>query len=133
MNYAFTDAELTEIRELRQISPRDFLVVDRTGNTPAFVPEHILNLWSTKEFHNGVGVGLGARYVSSRFIDVDNSYKMDHYLTVDGVLFYRYRRWKWTLNFKNITDQEYETRGFGPVSVLPADPFAVYGKIEFSP
>ena len=37
-----------------------------------------------------------------------------------------------SLNFKNLTDAEYETRGFGSASVIPADPFAVYGRIAYS-
>jgi hypothetical protein len=45
---------------------------------------------------------------------------------------YRQSNWLFKLNFKNFTGQEFETRGFGNSSVIPADPFAVYASIEFS-
>ena len=34
------------------------------------------------------------------------------------------------LNFRNLTDRDYYTRGFGSSSVIPGDPFAVYGSVE---
>ena len=124
--YAFNDAELTHfIDETR--SGR----VDRSGNTPAFAPKHILNLWTNTEFKNGLGIGAGARYISSQFIDEDNAFKIDEAFTLDGMIYYSLGNWRWSINLKNITDTEYETRGFGAASVIPAPPFTVYGAVEF--
>jgi len=105
--------------------------VDRSGNTPAFAPQHILNLWATRTFKNGFGIGGGPRYVSDQFISEDNVFKIDRYLTWDAAVFYDLDRCRFSLNFKNLTDREYETRGFGSTSVLPADPFAVYAGVDF--
>jgi iron complex outermembrane receptor protein len=124
--YAFNDAELTQFVDQTPSGN-----VDRSGNTPAFAPKHILNFWTNKEFKNGLGIGAGARYISSQFIDEDNLFEIDGYLLVDGMLYYNIGNWRWSLNFKNITDTEYETRGFGSASVIPGNPFAIYGAVEF--
>ena len=34
--------------------------------------------------------------------------------------------WLTELNIKNFTNREYDQRGFGDVSVMPADPITVY-------
>ena len=36
------------------------------------------------------------------------------------------------LNFENLTATKYETRGSGNASVVPAHPFAIYGRIAYS-
>lgn len=130
--YAYNDSEFTRFSEIVFLNvPPFFGIVDRTGNDPAFAPRHILNAWVTKTFRNGIGVGGGPRYVSSQFIDEDNAFKIDGYVTLDAVGFYDYKHWRFALNFKNLTDTKYETRGFGPFSVIPASPFAIYGSIDF--
>jgi iron complex outermembrane receptor protein len=73
----------------------------------------------------------GPRYVSSQFIAEDNGFEIDGYLTWDAGVFYDLDNWRFRVNLKNITDQDYETRGFGAFSVLPADPFAVYAGVDF--
>lgn len=134
LTYALTDAELTEFRETvpDPTGQKPFLLLDHSGNTPVFAPKHILNFWTTKEYPIGVGFGAGFRYVSSQFIDEDNAFKIDGALTFDASLYYRFRNWRWSINVKNITDREYETRGFGSTSVTPANPRAVYGAIDVS-
>jgi outer membrane receptor protein involved in Fe transport len=50
------------------------------------------------------------------------------------MLYYQIGNWRWSLNAKNLTDTEYETRGFSlfySASVLPGNPRAIYGQIEF--
>jgi catecholate siderophore receptor len=108
-----------------------FARVDRTGNTPAFAPEHILNLWVTKEWENGFGAAVGPRFVSSQFIAEDNAFEIDGYATLDAAVFYDLDRWRFSVNFRNITDTAYELRGFGTTSVTPADPAAVYVGVDF--
>ncbi len=128
--YAFNDSELTKFTEL-VFTGQGSVSVDRSGNTPAFAPQHILNLWATRTFKNGFGIGGGPRYVGDQFISEDNVFKIDSYLTFDAAVFYDIDRWRFSLNFKNLTDREYETRGFGSTSAIPADPFAVYAGVDF--
>jgi hypothetical protein len=48
-------------------------------------------------------------------------------------VFYDLASWRLKLNLKNFTDEDYETRGFGSASVIPANPFAVYAGVEYRP
>lgn len=132
-SYAYTDAELTRFAELVQVAfqPPAFLTIDRSGNTPAFAPEHIANLWVSQRFGNGFGVGAGGRYLSEQFIAEDNAFELDATATLDAALFYEWRDWRFNLNFENLLDEEYYTRGFGATSVLPAPGFAVRGGLEY--
>jgi iron complex outermembrane receptor protein len=129
--YAFNDAELTNFSEDIFIPPTGVVRVDRSGNTPAFAPKHIANFWTNKEIGKRFGIGAGARYLSKQFIDEDNAFQIDDIFLVDAMLYYEIGGWRWSLNFKNLTNSEYETRGFSSTSVLPGNPFAVYGAIEF--
>ena len=68
-----------------------------------------------------------------QFIDEDNVFQIDDYLTVDASLFYTFRNFRWSVNVKNITDKEYLRRGgFGSSSITPGNPRAVYGSMSFS-
>jgi catecholate siderophore receptor len=130
--YGFNDSELVTFAELvsNPFDPTQFQVLDHSGNTPAFAPRHLLNLWTVKEFSNGLGIGAGLRTVSSQFIAENNAFALDSYATVDAMLSYRRKHLRVSVNFKNLTDTEYFTRGYGTSSVLPADPFAVYARVE---
>jgi TonB-dependent siderophore receptor len=129
--YAWNDAELTRFAESIQIAldPPAFAVVDRSGNTPAFAPRHILNLWASKRIGRGLSLGLGARYVSEQFIAENNEFRIDGYFLLDAMASYTRGRITASLNLKNLTDREYETRGFGPYSAIPGNPFAAYGRV----
>ncbi len=129
--YAWNDAELTRFSESLQIAldPPAFAVVDRSGNTPAFAPRHLLNLWATKSIGRGLRLGLGARYVSEQFIAENNEFRIDGYFLLDAMASYTRGRITATLNLKNLTDREYETRGFGGYSAIPGNPLAAYGRI----
>lgn len=128
-SYAYTDAELTEFREIFASADR-FFIVDYSGNVPAFVPENTASLWLSKRF-NKLGVAGGARWVDDQFIDEDNVLSLDGYLTVDLALSYHWRNWEYRLNLKNVTDEEYERRGFQGSAVIPADPFTVLAGVRF--
>ncbi|MCB0295784.1 MAG: TonB-dependent receptor, partial [Calditrichaeota bacterium] len=103
-----------------------------SGNTPAFVPEHLVNLWTTREFSNGFGLSAVLRYLSSQFIADDNVFEIDPALMLDASVFYQTAQMRWQLNFRNITDTDTETRGFGASSVIPANPFSVVGGVEIN-
>ncbi len=126
--YAYNDAELTSFTELVQVSlvPPAFLTLDRSGNAPAFAPDHVMNLWLSKDLTPRFGFGGGARYVSSQFIAEDNSFAIDGVLTFDATAFYKIGDFRLRLNLKNLTDREYYLRGFGGSSVIPAPPFTAY-------
>lgn len=126
-NYAYNDATLTRFNE-RLLGGT---VVDRSGNDPAFAPEHLAHLWVSRSFESGLGVGGGVRYVSEQFIDEDNAFAIDAYTIVDAVVSYDFDEFRLKLNVKNLTDEDYETRGFGAGSVIPADPLTVFAGFEW--
>ncbi|MCG8603406.1 TonB-dependent receptor, partial [bacterium] len=130
-SYSYTDAELVELRET-VVTPLGFFFIDFSGNRPAFVPKHLLNFWMSKEFRTGLGMGAGLRYVSSQFIAENNRFEISDYHTIDASLTYTFRNFRWSLHLKNVTNQQFETRGYGASSVIPANPFAAYSGLEIS-
>ena len=132
--YAYTDGELTSFSEqvLVGFFPPTFATVDLSGNTPAFTPEHLLNLWYTQRYDSGLGFGIGARYVSEQFIAEDNRFEIDDYWTFDASVFYRLRDWQLGLFAKNLFGEEYLTRGFGAASVLPAPETSAFLSLEYN-
>jgi iron complex outermembrane receptor protein len=135
LSYAFSNAELTRFAELVPVPTMTgitFQHVDRSGNKPAFSPRHILNMWTSRRFENGLEIGGGARYVTSQFIAEENRFKVRDVLTFDASASYSYKRMKFQINAKNLTDREYETRGFGSTSVIPANPFGMYCACELN-
>jgi TonB-dependent siderophore receptor len=132
-SYAYTDAELTRFAELvlAGVNPPAFVVVDRSGNRPAFAPEHIANLWLSRRFANGFGAALGGRYLSDQFIAEDNVFALNDTFTLAAAVFYDLRDWSVSLHFDNLTGEKYFTRGFGSTSVIPAPGLAVQASLAY--
>ena len=131
-NYAFTDAKLSEFRELQILSLSPFVarLSDHSGNRVPFAPRNVFNFWTQREWKSGFGAAAGARYVCTQFIAEDNAFKIKEHWTFDAALSYKIKRALLRVNLKNLSDQEYTTRGFGNASVIPANPFAVYGQVQ---
>lgn len=130
-SYAYNDAVLTEFSEQIIIGIDPFFqpifgTVDRTGNRPAFAPRHIFNAWVSQDIARALVVGGGARYVSNQFLAEDNDFVIDGVLTFDAMASYAFRDLTLELNVKNLTNREYDRRGFGDNSITPADPITVY-------
>ncbi len=125
-SYAYNRATLTEFKEsVFSFATGGNVVVDRSGNTAAFAPEHIANLWLSKRLPYGLGVAAGGRYLSRQFIAEDNLLSLKSALTFDAAVSYETGLHRVSLNFKNLTNQRYETRGFGSTSAIPASGFAM--------
>jgi TonB-dependent siderophore receptor len=137
LSYAYTDAELTSFTEqiIVGVDPGTqtpiYATVDRSGNTPAFVPKNLLNLWLSKSFRGGLGIGGGARYIGEQFIAEDNVATIDSAVVLDATVFYDFKSARVSVNFKNLTDTEYELRGFGSASVIPAAPRSVFFGLQY--
>jgi TonB-dependent siderophore receptor len=130
--YAWNDPELTSFSQLVIDPFGPPALFDRSGNDPAFAPHHIASAWVMKQLGGGLGLAAGARYVGEQFVSEDNTFAIDSYLTLDAAVSYRRGRVKGSVNFKNLTGTEYEQRGFGGFSVIPANPFAVYARVELA-
>jgi TonB-dependent siderophore receptor len=134
-SYAYTDSRLLRFTDQVAVPTQQgiqYQVVDRSGNRPSFAPEHILNLWTSIDLPSGIGLGLGVRYVGAQFIAEDNSYEIDSVITLDAAVSLKTRFARWRLGLRNLTNQRYETRGFGSSSVIPAHPINVHGSINLT-
>ena len=126
--YALLDAELTQFNEFVFVpSAEGFTpqLFERSGNVPAFAPDHLLTLWTARDLPYNFTLGVGARFVDSQFIAADNAFAIDSALTFDTSLTYRHGKTQWRLNLANLTSTKYETRGFGAASAIPAPPFTI--------
>lgn len=131
-SYAYTDSELTRFAERLSLPfPPFFLVVDRSGNRAAFAPEHAAQLWLSKRFAGGLMLAGGARYLGEQFIAEDNAAKIDASLLLDAAASYTLGDLRLTLNAKNLTDEETETRAFGAASVIPGRPRSFTLRVDY--
>ena len=126
--YAYNDSELTKFFE-EDLATGD--LVDRSGNKAPYAPENLLNLWLSKSFRSGFGVGGGARYFSEQYFNAANTFEIDGATVLNAALFYDLPNWRFQLNFDNLTDAEYETGSFASSSVVPAPGSRIYGTVEF--
>ncbi|MFQ5527179.1 MAG: TonB-dependent receptor [Thermoanaerobaculia bacterium] len=131
--YAYTDSELTRFSELVVLpfSNPPFAVFDRSGNSSAFAPEHLANLWLTKSLRNGLRLGGGARFVDDQFISEDNTASISSYVLLNAALSYGRDDWRVGLRLRNLTDEDYETRGFGSSAVIPGEPLSASLSFEY--
>lgn len=132
-SYAYTDSELTSFSELVVLpfSNPPFAVFDRSGNTSAFAPEHLANLWLSKSLANGLRLGGGARFVDDQFISEDNSASISSYVLLNAALSWGRDDWRIGLRLRNLTDEDYETRGFGSSAVIPGQGQSATLSIEY--
>jgi iron complex outermembrane receptor protein len=129
--YAYNDAELTDFVFIGiDPSTGQPATIDHTGNVPPYAPEHLASLWVSRSFASGFGVAGGGRYFSGQFFSTDNAYEVDDAVVLDAALFYDIAAWRFKVNLKNVTDEEFETGSFGSASVVPGDGFAVFGAAE---
>ncbi|MGB6298757.1 MAG: TonB-dependent siderophore receptor [Rivularia sp. (in: cyanobacteria)] len=124
-SYAYIDAEITEDNNPENI-----------GNQLPGTPEHSASLWTTYEIQKGdlqgLGFGLGLKYVGARKGDLDNSFEVEDYLTTDAAIFYQKNNWRAALNFKNLFNIDYiEGVGNSRVrGIYPGKPFTILGSIS---
>jgi iron complex outermembrane receptor protein len=132
-SYAYTDSELTNFSELVVLpfSNPPFAVFDRSGNSSAFAPEHLANLWLSKSLQNGLRIAGGARFVDDQFISEDNTASIPSYVLLNAALSYGRNDWRLGLRLRNLTDEDYETRGFGSSAVIPGEPLSASLSFEY--
>jgi TonB-dependent siderophore receptor len=135
--YAFTDAELTRFAE-RVVVGFDpvrfvpvFATVDRSGNVPAFAPRHLLQAWLSHR-RGRLTLAGGARFVGRQFVAEDNAFRLEDYLLLDAHAEWAAGRTRFGLVLRNLTGEEYETRGFGGASAIPAAGFSLQGRVEIA-
>ncbi len=123
-SYAFIDAEVTEDNTIPE------------GNRLFNVPEHSASLWTTYEIQQGdlqgLGFGLGLRYVGEREGDLNNSFQVEDYFLTNATLFYQGDDFRLALNVENLFDISYieTTDNLRRAGLEPGDPFTIVGSIS---
>jgi outer membrane receptor for monomeric catechols len=129
-SYSFTDANLVTFKALSSSQYGKLVLEDFSGRKPVFVPAHLLACWVTKLLRNGLGFGLGVRYVSDQYINLDNTLTMPGYPLWNAMVQYDMRHYRLQVNFDNLSDERFWTRGLGAFSLIPGGYRAVHGTLE---
>lgn len=96
-SYTYLDSEVRDSRNATEVG-------NRLGN----VPKHSATLWTLYTLPQGVEIGGGVRYVSSRFTNVANTRDVDGYVVADATLGYDINQsMTLRLNAFNLFDKRY--------------------------
>jgi outer membrane receptor protein involved in Fe transport len=125
--YGYLDSELDTFTEF--FGP---LLVDQSGNTAPFAPEHTLRVWASMELNEQLGIGVGVRALSDQYIAPDNAFEIDSYATIDAAVTYSTEDWILAIHAQNLTGEDYATRGTGNTSVIPGDDLSATATLGIS-
>lgn len=131
--YGYTDAVLERFNQRVDLFPTGFVLLDWSGNRPAFAPEHVVNVWLNRQLRSGFSFGVGGRYVAEQFLAEANDIAIDSSTVFDAMASYAFRRVRLSVHAKNLADEDYLRRGFGTSSVIPADGRSYTVGVEFRP
>lgn len=118
--YAFLDAEITKSPSTMgvPISPTGANVfVALEGNRPSLTPRHSANLWVTRRFDNGFGLGGGVTLMGEQYASPSNLVKLPGYARADITAFYEAKRYEVRLLVNNLFDREYFASAHGGVDI----------------
>lgn len=118
--YAFLDAEITEsptsVGVPISATGASYLVAIE-GNRPSLTPRHSANLWVTRRFDNGFGLGGGVTLMGEQFASVSNEVKLPGYARADMTAFYETKKYEVRLLVNNLFDREYFESAHGSVDI----------------
>ncbi len=118
--YAFLDAEITKsptsVGVPISATGASYLVAIE-GNRPSLTPRHSANLWVTRRFDNGFGLGGGVTLMGEQFASVSNEVKLPGYARADMTAFYETKKYEVRLLVNNIFDREYFESAHGSVDI----------------
>ncbi|GGE09111.1 TonB-dependent receptor [Aureimonas endophytica] len=82
------------------------------GTVPTTIPRNSVSAWANYTIHNetifdGLGAGLGLRYVGESYGDDANSFKVPGATVVDAALSYKKDNWELSVNASNLFDKDY--------------------------
>ncbi|WP_246191145.1 TonB-dependent siderophore receptor [Aureimonas leprariae] len=82
------------------------------GNLVTTVPHNTFSAWADYTIRNesifdGLGAGLGVRYIGASFGDDANTFKVDDATVVDAVLSYKRDKYEVAVNASNLFDKDY--------------------------
>lgn len=131
--YAYLDNQLLEV---------EVSIAGQEDNRLPGIPEHSFNLWGVYEFmegtFEGLGLGLGIFGQTDTYVSTENRSEYDGYIQLDAVVYYKRDNWKFQVNFKNLTDEEFNlaqagttSDAFGAIRVGTGTPATVNASLSF--
>ncbi|CAG9179273.1 TonB-dependent siderophore receptor [Cupriavidus respiraculi] len=112
MNFALTDAEVTEDNRLATGTP--LTNIPRTSGSVLAVYEDAAPIGQR------YGVGGGLRYVGRRSGDAQDSFSLPSYTLVDVLAYWQYsKQVRLTFNVANLFDRTYYASSYSPVWIAP--------------
>ena len=129
-NYAYTDAEMMDYSAYYLAKTRTAELADFSGNMPAFVPSHLLNVWAMQAVGDGFELGLGVTYTGDQYVSVENDYQLKGYGLLNCMVQLTRGRFTLQIHWDNITQVQYFTKGIGAYTVVPAGSSVVRGSVQ---
>lgn len=121
--YAFLDAEITDSPSKQAVrisstgTAATAMQIPLEGNTPSLTPRHSANMWVTRRFDNGFGLGGGVVLMGEQYASPSNVVKLPGYARADMTAFYETRKYEVRLLVNNIFDREYFASAHGGVDI----------------
>ena len=87
---------------------KDHSKADLVGNDPREIPEQMLSIWNHYQLTEKLGLGLGATYQDSSYINDSNSAELPSFFRVDAAAYYQVsENLRLQVNIENLLDEEY--------------------------
>lgn len=79
-----------------------------SGNVTRQTPDNMFSIWTRYQFNEQLGLGVGATYQDSFFVQEDNSVEVPSFTRIDAAVFYRLSdKMRLQLNVENLADEVY--------------------------
>jgi iron complex outermembrane recepter protein len=120
------------------------IIADNTlpvGSMLIDAPRDSGHLWTTYEIGRGrlhrLGFGGGLSAIGKQYGDVDDTFVLPGYATVDAGLFYTPHAtdrtsWKLSAKIDNLLDRSYYETATGVAEIRPGAPFEAFGSVQFT-
>lgn len=130
-SYAYTDSEITKTGIAAQL-----------GNQLAFVPRHQASTWlhhvSSAGLLDGLGIGLGVRYLGSSYGENLNAFRNDDVTLLDAALHYNLAKanpslkgFSLQVNAANLADKKYVATCISNAGCYYGDRRSIYATVKY--
>jgi iron complex outermembrane receptor protein len=121
--YAYSDARVTKSNTAN------------LGMRPTRTPPHLASFWADYTIRegvlNGLGFGVGVRYVSATAGDELNTFYAPAYTLVDAMIRYEIDNWRFSVNASNLFDKQYIAGCSSMVQCNAGRGRTVIGKVSY--
>lgn len=102
--YSYLNGRVEDVSDLNGSSVAGAL----DGNEPRQTPKHMVSLWNNYQLTESLGLGLGASYQDSYFVNEDNSVEVPSYIRFDAAAYYDVSDdIRLQVNIENLFDENY--------------------------